>query len=92
MAALMVAALLIGSGTAWADYTMFGYGTKSCGSWTAEKEKDGVDRMLFHSWVDGYVTAYSRWVEAGSGPVQESDMEGAWAWIDEGLRLTRRRL
>jgi len=83
VAALLLAVFLIG-GTAWAQqYTVFGYGTQSCGRWTAEKEKDAVDRDIFHSWVTGYMTAYSKWVEkTQDSPVNSSDPIGAFAWID----------
>ena len=97
-AALLLAVLLIG-GTAWAmqpdEYTIFGAGSQSCGSWTAEKEK-GTDTPLlsiyhtpllsiYHAWITGYLTAYSRWVEKGPGPVGKfgiPGIPGAWAWID----------
>jgi len=83
-AALVIAVLLIG-GTAWAaQYTIRGAGTKSCGSWTAAKEKDGWARVSYHAWVQGYLTAYSLWVEKGSGPVSaETDNDGALAWVDK---------
>ena len=34
------------------------------------------------SWVGGYITAYSRCVEVGSGPVSSGDVVGSWAWIN----------
>ena len=78
----MIAVLLIGSGTAW-GYQIWSFGTQSCGTWTAEKEKDRDGWMMlnFMSWVGGYLTAYNLWVEDGSGPVNETQLEGAYAWI-----------
>ena len=84
VAALLIAVLLI-SGTAWAQqYTVSGVGAESCGSWTAAKEAgyNNMDRTIFWEWANGYLTAYSRWVEEGSGPVTATRSRGAWAWID----------
>ena len=50
------------------------------------KEVNGVDRMVFSQWVHGYQTAYSAWVEAGSGPVSKSDPVDALAWVDNYCR------
>ena len=83
VAALLLAVFLI-SGTAWA-YTGFGFGTKACENWVAAKEEHYAvaRRARFHGWTSGYLTAYSLWVEGGSGPVSRSDSsKGAWAWID----------
>ncbi len=83
VAALLLAAFLIG-GTAWA-YTGFGSGIKSCESWVAAKEEHYAvaKRARFHGWTSGYLTAYSLWVEQGSGPVSSRNSSvGAWAWID----------
>jgi len=86
VAALILAVLLIG-GTAWAlqpgGYKVFGHGSQSCGSWTAAKEEKEYKQITFRSWANGYLTAYSLWVENDYlGPVSNSDGAGAWAWID----------
>lgn len=86
MAALLLAVLLI-SGTAWA-YSGFGVGNESCGRWTEDKKADGPGRWQKKQWVAGYMTAYSLWVENGSGPVTESDAYGAVAWIDNYCQET----
>ena len=81
--ALLLAAFLV-SGTAWA-YTGFGAGIKTCESWVAAKEDNYAvaKRARFHGWISGYLTAYSLWVEQGSGPVSRRDSsKSAWAWID----------
>ena len=76
-AALLIAVLLI-SGTASAR--VFHVGKTSCAAWTGATD---WRRLAFHSWVAGYMTAYSRWVEdGGPGPVSKSDLTGPWAWID----------
>jgi len=90
VAAVLLAVFLI-SGTAWAlqpgEYKIRGSGSQSCGSWTAAKEKGNWDRVVFLSWVGGYLTAYSRWVEKDyRGSVTTSDSEGAWAWVDNYCR------
>ena len=65
------------------EYKVFGHGNQSCGSWTEAKEKDTYSRDSFHSWVNGYLTAYSAWVEVDHlGPVTNTQNTGAWAWID----------
>jgi len=89
-AALLLAVLLI-SGTAWAQYTAFGAGQESCGFWTKTRndpgaEKPGSPATSFVQWTGGYLTAYSRWVEEEPGPVSDSDTYGAVAWIDNYCR------
>ncbi len=79
--ALLLSVLLIGSGTA-REYSVFGTATKTCGSWTEAKEANLGKRVIFHEWINGYMTAYSLWVEDGSGPVNDSEGPGNWAWID----------
>ena len=81
VAALILAVFLIG-GTAWAvEYTIFGVGNQSCGGWTAVKEKGPfANQVTFHGWVNGYLTAYSLWVERDL--LGNSDVAGARAWID----------
>jgi len=84
MAALVIAVLLIG-GTAWANkdtYRSFGAGTESCGRWTMVKEARSQANVVFKQWINGYLTAYNGWVEFGSGNVEKTQPEGAWAWID----------
>ena len=81
--ALLLAAFLV-SGTAWA-YTGFGAGIKTCESWVDAKEEyyAVAKRARFHGWTSGYLTAYSLWVEQGSGPVSSrNSSKSAWAWID----------
>ena len=83
LAALLLAAFLI-SGTAWA-YTGFGSGIKTCESWVAAKEEHYAvaRRARFHGWTSGYLTAYSLWVEQGSGTVSRLDSSKVgWTWID----------
>ena len=81
VAALLIAVLLI-SGTAWAQYTAFGGGRESCGRWTEQKNAARGARVQFEQWLGGYLTAYSFWVEKGSGPVSYGDHVGALAWLD----------
>ena len=81
MVALLLAVFLI-SGTAWAQYTAFGGGRESCGRWTEQKNAARDARVQFEQWLGGYLTAYSFWVEKGSGPVSNGDHVGALAWLD----------
>ena len=82
VATLLLAVFLI-SGTAWGAATNFGLGLKSCGLWTAVKEESPDMRGELTTWVAGYLTAYSVWVEGDKGgPVTKGDVSGAVAWID----------
>jgi hypothetical protein len=91
VAAVLLAVFLI-SGTAWAlqpgEYAVFSVTGKSCGHWTAAKEEFSRETpdlrwaIAYSAWVGGYLTAYSLWVEKGSGPVTGVDHAGAIAWLD----------
>ena len=86
MVALLLAVFLI-SGTAWAGtYVAFGGGQTSCGLWTTAEEESNINRPQYKQWLWGYLTAYSRWVEVGSGPVSDGDDRGPLAWIDKFCR------
>jgi len=83
VAAVLLAGFLI-SGTAWAaqEVSVFGAGLKSCGQWTKYVPEDGPRYWQMTQWLSGYLSAYSLWVEDGSGPVTETDIHGAVAWVD----------
>ena len=92
VAAVLLAVFLIG-GTAWARehtyaVTVFGVDGVSCGNWTEQKTarptpgRSSIKRLQFEQWLGGYLSAYSLWVERGSGPVNNSEHVGAIAWID----------
>ena len=79
MATLLLAVFLL-SGTTWAarpgesQYRMWGSGNSRFGVWIAYKENPEPGRYWqFSDWLLGYLTAYSRWVEIGSGAVTKSD-------------------
>ena len=90
VAALLLAVFLI-SGTAWAQYkvTVFGAVRERCVRWTQVKnvappagQRSTTARLQLESWLGGYMTAYSLWVEKGEGPVSEGHHLAAIAWID----------
>ncbi len=87
--AVLLSVLLI-SGTAWAaqpgNYLLFGAGQESCGQWTKDKKTNGPGYWQLTQWVSGYLTAYSRWVERGQGPVSEVTDAGGRAWVDNYCR------
>ena len=85
VAALVIAVLLIGGGTAW-GYQAFGVGLESCGAWTTAKEEKSSKQPNYYNWIGGYLTAYNRWVESESGPVSKTKMRGVAAWIDNYCR------
>ncbi len=65
------------------EYMVYGAGKESCGSWTEVKKTDGPSYWQLTQWVTGYLTAYSLWVEDGSGPVSDnSSAYGPIAWVD----------
>ena len=85
-AAALLAVFLIG-GTAWAQFKAYSAGVESCGFWTKTTNDPsagtlGSPKSSFVQWTGGYLSAYSQWVEEGSGPVSDSDMHSAVAWID----------
>ncbi len=81
-AAVLLAVFLI-SGTAWAEYSVRGLGIDSCARWTNSMKHDFAKFEHMLSWVNGYVTAYSLFVEDGVGPVTESDLGDAFISIDK---------
>jgi len=88
--ATVVLVVFLISGIAWAEYRAFGGGRASCGEWTEDKnaaplagQRASLRRFQLEQWIGGYLTAYSQWVEGGSGPVSDTDnFVGATAWLD----------
>ena len=79
-------AMLIGGTARAQQYKVFGHGNQSCGSWTEAKEETNLELIVFTSWLSGYLSAVSVWVETGSGRVNETDIRGAVAWMDNYCR------
>jgi len=86
VAALVIAVFLI-SGPAWAQYYVSrGLGAASCGKWTSAVALENYTYVAMVQWLNGYLTAYSAWVEGESGPVSKLDTEGLKAWVDNYCR------
>lgn len=88
-AAVLLLATFLVCWPAWgqSEYTVFGGGLQTCRLWTEHKNissasQDSLARTQFKHWLSGYLTAYSRWVEIGSGPVSETNYFKAVEWID----------
>ena len=91
MKKLMVtlAALLIASGAAQAQSAgwslAYGSGNKTCAQWTASKKADGALHQTRIQWINGYLTAYSRW-EARDRAMNENDPYIAMPFVDAFCR------
>ena len=88
VAALLLAVFLI-SGTAWAvEYTIFGPGAGSCGTWTAAKEEDTYARRVFRSWALGYITAYNYQAPDTYDVRGQTDTSGILLWLENYCKQT----
>jgi hypothetical protein len=84
-----VAGLLIGSGATFAfrTYTVYGFGTKSCGKWTeavtaASLRRDIADRyidMANEQWIAGFVSGAGY---TDSKAFRDADIEGIRAFVN----------
>ena len=87
--ATLLLAVFLSSGIAWAarpgesQYRIRRSGDSRFGVWIAYKENPEPGRYWqFLDWLLGYLIAYSRWVEIGSGAVTKSNDQGATEWMD----------
>ncbi len=83
---LVAAGLLINDGKASA-YTISGVGTVSCGSWTAyRRTPTSTLAMGVESWILGFLSGVGFEGVANADPLNGTDAEGVWAWIDNYCR------
>ena len=61
-------------------FTNLGDGTKSCGTWLAQRKEDGWTAKVNAAWVDGFLTAVNEL--ATSNLTKGVDHEGRDTWID----------
>jgi hypothetical protein len=62
------------------NYTAFGIGLKSCGSYT-EARKSDVE-LRFVDWLAGYFTALNRVTLHTHNLIGNTDFDGATGWLD----------
>ena len=80
-AAALAVALMTGSET-WAEYTLIGSGTDSCGTWTADRS----DTLRFYQnrqWILGFLSGVGFiGTEQGVNPLKGVDAKAVWAWME----------
>jgi hypothetical protein len=66
------------------QYMIWGWGSESCGSWSAAAQRGPSDsrRIVYKSWLTGFLTASNLPGIAVGRPVYDTDAEGAVGWVD----------
>lgn len=69
-----------------AGLRVLGFGTQSCGSWTANRHSTALVSQMTEvatlGWVEGYLTAFQQALPRISPAIHESDSAGIEAWVD----------
>jgi hypothetical protein len=79
--ALSIAAMIaVGRGAS--AYTVIGYGGQTCGKWTQDRNRDGLDARLDEAWLLGFISARNGLSEAGFDITRNVDNAGLFAWVD----------
>ena len=69
-----------------ADAVRFiGAGTGSCGTWTADRTKNGVAARQDEQWMVGYLSGVGGWT-TDLDPLKNVDAKAVWAWMDNYCR------
>ncbi|MEQ9349227.1 MAG: hypothetical protein RII27_01665, partial [Alphaproteobacteria bacterium] len=63
------------------QYVPLGLGEATCATWSAARQQ-GQDIDL-RAWLDGYLTAYNRFVYPGTDVAAGRDMADLLAWLDD---------
>ncbi len=84
---LAIFVMLTITGEAWAydargKYSVKGTGLKSCGAWVKNRKKDSSSSRVDTAWMNGFLSAYNRFVPGEKDVARGVDMEGWLAWID----------
>jgi hypothetical protein len=78
----ILATLILCASAAKADagdkWTVYGWGTQSCGAWIAAAATDPVARLEATEWILGWVSATGLY----SAPLKESDVVAMNTWVD----------
>ena len=67
------------------EYTIYGYGTAPCGSWTSESAESArtktpsIPHVAQRAWILGFVSGVG-WTERLR--LRETDSDALWAWVD----------
>ena len=63
-------------------YMVMGFGTKSCGAWTADRQGNGDIQFVDEAWVLGYLTALNVVGPGSDNIARNTDTDGIVAWVD----------
>jgi transcription elongation factor Elf1 len=64
-----------------AGITIYGYGLKSCGSWTeAQAQPKSVEANYYATWLEGYLSGVA--IQSNDDFNSVTDFSGARAWVD----------
>ena len=80
--ALLLVPISAPASAAGQQYGVWGFGTQSCGTWTADKQKAGYEQIVDISWVEGYMSAMDRTNPAINVASHHTDANGMAAWVD----------
>ena len=83
MAAFLLIALCIGPARAANQYTVFGAGSRPCGSWLQVRGQALPDGAVLQSWVLGYITSVNANLLTSSSDVTGgASPDKLFSWID----------
>ncbi len=81
---IAIALMLVGGEVGAIDsknhYGIIGQGTQSCGAWTSDLRKGGVDYIANRVWIVGFVTGYNAFVPGKYDVAEGTDARGIWGW------------
>lgn len=63
------------------EYSVWGYGAKSCGSFVTASENQRQENITFLSWLQGFISGYNYFNQDGVSDVAQTDIRGLEQWI-----------
>ena len=82
---LSVLSLVVGIGTADAEFVYMGHGTRSCGSWTIDRRTASRTELADESWILGFLSGVG-YEGAGLSPLNDVDAKDVFGWMDNYCR------
>jgi hypothetical protein len=79
-AALIIALVLISPASR--AMTILGSGAASCGTWSADRQRNEARSQLNQAWVLGYVTGYNIYKSTQDSVTKPMDTRAMMLWID----------
>jgi hypothetical protein len=65
------------------QFMSIGYGSTSCGTWTAARKTKPWDTNIYRAWVLGFLSGYNGYYPTGDRDISKgTDNEALMAWID----------